>query len=291
MKREEQERLNRLEQTGLLAAGLSHDFNNTALCVLGELAFVEAHLHELRKLVGTSKEAEAALRAIESCQKSLEVVDTGLQMAVSNSRDLLRLYRGEKRPPAPHGTDLRRAAERALRLVGGRLRPVAELRNGDQIRVAVSEEVLVRVFLNLLLNASDAFPPNAVQPRVRLQLSAAGAQAVCDVIDNGPGVAPALLERLFQPFTSSRPEGGGSGLGLAVSRELIREAGGELLLVQTGAAGTVFRLNLPLVASAQTPQDATGVTHVLAATLRDDSGQRQDPPGRKRNGLGLAQQP
>jgi len=287
---EERERLQRLEQMGLLAAGLSHDFNNTALCVLGELATIEAHLRELRKLAAAvpGAEGQAARRALEACEQSLQTADAGMQMAVANSRELLRLYRGEQRPVTPEGTDLRRSAERALRLVGGRLRPLAEVRNGDQIRVAVSEDVLVRVFLNLLLNASDAFPPGALQPRVRLQLSAAGSRAICDVIDNGPGVAPEVLARLFQPFTSARSEGRGTGLGLAVSRELVRAAGGELQLVETGASGTVFRLTLPLAASAPTPDDGTGVAHMIAATLRQ--GACSGETRRKRRGLGLVQQ-
>jgi two-component system NtrC family sensor kinase len=287
---DEQERLQRMEQVGLLAAGLSHDFNNTALCVLAELDALEAHLRDLRSLAAASPEGEAVLRTIDLCQKSLEIVDAGLQTAVSNSRELQRLYRGERSPASPTGTDLRRSAERALRLVGGRLRPLAEVRNGDEIRVAVGEDVLVRVFLNLLLNASDAFPPGAAQPRVRLQLSAAGSHAICDVIDNGPGVAPELMNRLFEPFASSRPEGGGTGLGLAVSRELIRAAGGELQLVETGVGGSVFRLTLPLVASAQSPDGgSTGVTHLIAATLRESPG-GPTRRGRKRRGLGLAQQ-
>jgi signal transduction histidine kinase len=286
---EERERLQRMEQMGLLAAGLSHDFNNTALCVLDELATVEARLRELRRMVASWPGAEGALRAIEACERSLETADTGMQMAVANSRELLRLYRGEPRPINPAGTDLRRAAERALRLVGGRLRPVAELRNGDQIRVTVSEDVLVRVFLNLLINASDAFPPGASQPRVRLQLSASGSRAICDVIDNGPGVAPEMRARLFQPFASARPEGGGTGLGLAVSRELIRAAGGELQLLETGEGGTAFRLTLPLAASAPTtPDEGTGVAHMIAATLRDAD--HSGEPGGKRRGVGLVQQ-
>jgi signal transduction histidine kinase len=282
MRPDERERLHRMEHVGLLAAGLSHDFNNTAVCVLGELALIEARLRELRNLVGSGPDAEAALRAIEGCQKSLQTVDTGLQMAVANSRDLQRLYRGEQRTPDPAGTDLRRSAERALRLVGARLRPVAELRNGDQIRVAASEDILVRVLLNLLLNASDAFPPGAPQPRVRLQISAVGDTAICDVIDNGPGVPLEVRERLFQPFASSRLDG--TGLGLAVSRELIRASGGELELVETGAGGTVFRLTVPLVASAQGPEDGdTGVAHLIAAALGDPA------PGLKRQGAELLQ--
>ena len=59
-------------------------------------------------------------------------MDTGLQTAVASNREVQRLFRGEPNPRNPAGTDLRRAAERALRIVSGRLRPVAELRNGDK---------------------------------------------------------------------------------------------------------------------------------------------------------------
>ena len=88
MSPDERERLHRMEHVGFLAAGLSHDFNNTALCVLSELSAIEAHLRELRKLVAAGPSAEAAQRTLEACQRSLETVDTGLQMAVANSRDI-----------------------------------------------------------------------------------------------------------------------------------------------------------------------------------------------------------
>jgi signal transduction histidine kinase len=72
-----------------------------------------------------------------------------------------------------------------------------------------------------------------------------GKRVVCEVIDNGRGVEPQIRSRLFEPFATTREASGGTGLGLAVSRDLIRAAGGELELVQTGPTGTTFRLRLP----------------------------------------------
>ena len=66
------------------------------------------------------------------------------------------------------------------------------------------------------------------------------------IADNGPGLSPKALERLFLPFSgSSRP--GGTGLGLAIARELARANGGDLILAANGPDGAVFELRLPEV--------------------------------------------
>jgi two-component system, NtrC family, sensor kinase len=290
---EQRERMHRMEQVGLMAAGASHDFNNTAQCMLGEMASVEARMRELGRLMDRviAPDAARVAQLIADCRRSLEIVDTGLQAAVASNREVQRMYRGDLIGAHPVAADLRRAAERALRLVSGRLRPVAELRNGDNIRVAVSEDTLVRVFLNLLINASDAFPQGAVEPRVRVHLRAVGARATCDVIDNGPGVPPEILPRLFEPFTTTKPAGSGTGLGLAVSRQLVRAVGGELHLVETGASGTAFRLTLPLAAEGDTSEDdPLGVAHFFSATLREPPQDEPAPTRPRRRGVGLIRQ-
>jgi len=140
------------------------------------------------------------------------------------------------------------------------------------------------------LNASDAFPEGAPEPRVRVHLRALGDRAVCDVIDNGPGVPPQILPRLFEPFATTKPAGSGTGLGLAVSRQLMRAAGGELRLMGTGATGTTFRLILPVVSEAQTSgDDSLDVAHLFAATLRDPT--KEGAPARSEGMLNRSRRP
>jgi two-component system NtrC family sensor kinase len=270
MSPEERERLNRMERVGLLAAGVSHDFNNTAFCVLAELSSVEVRLRELRRLIvdKLGPDAGTGMRILDACQRSLETIDASVQASVTSNREVQRLYRCESQPVNPLGADLRRASRRALQLLGGRLRPVAELRDGDPIRVAVSEDVVVRVLLNLLINAADAFPAEASQPRVQIRISAQATGAICDVIDNGPGVVPDLLPRLFQPFATTKSPGSGTGLGLAVSRDLLRAAGGELVLLESGSGSTVFRMTMPISRATPTPGDTpAGEAHLIATAL------------------------
>jgi len=105
--------------------------------------------------------------------------------------------------------------------------------------VEADRDQLYRVLSNLARNAVEAGAQ-------RLRFSAAGENRsiAIEVTDDGPGLPPKARENLFRPFFgSARP--GGSGLGLAIARELARAHGGELTLVSSTGAGTVFRLTLP----------------------------------------------
>jgi signal transduction histidine kinase len=118
---------------------------------------------------------------------------------------------------------------------------VFENQIAQDLTINADREQLFRIVLNLLRNACEA-------------LSDAGAVTVCaqcgdnavaiEIADNGPGIAKAVRAKLFQPFVSAaRP--GGSGLGLAIARDLARGHGGDVVLVSTGAQGTLFRVTLP----------------------------------------------
>ena len=96
------------------------------------------------------------------------------------------------------------------------------------------------VLVNLLENAVQASSRGAA---VRITGAAAPGAIAFDVTDQGPGLAPTVRDQLFRPVTSTKP--GGGGIGLALSHELARLAGGALELVSTSPAGTTFRLTLP----------------------------------------------
>jgi len=111
------------------------------------------------------------------------------------------------------------------------------------LAVEADRDQLYRVFMNLARNAVEAGAH-----RLRFSAVREGAAIIVEVADDGPGLPPKARENLFRPFFgSARP--GGSGLGLAIARELMRAHGGELALVSSTGAGTVFRLSLPAPAA------------------------------------------
>ena len=137
-----------------------------------------------------------------------------------------------------------------LRKAGGTLRTQIA---PDLPPVAVAPHALEQILINLLSNAVDAVsgaPGPIVQLRARVVAENPRFAAI-EVADNGPGIAKAIRARLFESFFTTKGEEKGTGLGLAVSREIARGAGGDLaLLEEPGSwnepAVTVFRLTLPV---------------------------------------------
>ena len=119
---------------------------------------------------------------------------------------------------------------------------------GPNIAVAMSAPSLDAVITHLLNNAIEAtraaHPDNP--PPVHLTLRHEGRRAVIDIADEGPGMTPDFVrDGLFRPFRTSKP--GGSGIGAYQARELLREAGGDLVVITQPGAGTTMRLLLPAV--------------------------------------------
>jgi signal transduction histidine kinase len=111
------------------------------------------------------------------------------------------------------------------------------------LEIEADRDQLYRVFANLARNAIEAGAH-----KLRVAAQRAGATTIIEIADDGPGLPPKARDNLFRPFFgSARP--GGTGLGLAIARELARAHGGDLVLVSTTAAGTVFRLSLPATAT------------------------------------------
>ena len=107
-------------------------------------------------------------------------------------------------------------------------------------RVRADRDLLYRVFLNL---GRNAFECGATSVTVRCRTS--DGFLLVDVVDNGPGIPPAVASQLFRPFTTGG-RAGGAGLGLAIARDLVRLHGGDITLVESSAKGTTFCFTLPL---------------------------------------------
>lgn len=118
--------------------------------------------------------------------------------------------------------------------------------------VQVDPEMLRQVLVNLCDNSSLAIREQRERPgdgrgRVIFSLTAQDGATALHVSDNGPGVPAEVRPRLFEPYTTSRQIGEGMGLGLAISRKILLDHGGDLELLSTSSAGTTFRLLFPRV--------------------------------------------
>jgi putative PEP-CTERM system histidine kinase len=119
--------------------------------------------------------------------------------------------------------------------------------------LAIDPEAFDAVAIHLLNNALDASPPDTA---VRIELRREGMSMVIDIADEGPGMAPEFVrDELFRPFSSTK--GDGHGIGGYQARELLREAGGDLLVISKPGSGTIMRMLLPLIrVTTETPKEA-----------------------------------
>jgi nitrogen fixation/metabolism regulation signal transduction histidine kinase len=119
-------------------------------------------------------------------------------------------------------------------------------------KITADQDQIVQVVTNLLQNALDACQ-GASQPRVRVQVGPASAEVVAiTVTDNGPGVAPEMRDRLFEPYATTKPAG--TGLGLAIVHRIVVEHAGDITYREAEGGGAEFRITLPIEGPSLLPE-------------------------------------
>lgn len=221
----------KMEAVGQLTGGIAHDFNNILAVILGNLTFLESAL-----------QADPGLH--ERWQRAMSAADRA-------ARQVERLLAFSRRQRlAPEVVDVNA-------LIGGML-DLLEASLGDGINlttelapdlpeVRVDPGQLENSLVNLAINARDAMRGDG---HIRLATSRRDARTVeVTVGDTGGGIPAELLERVCEPFFTTKPPGKGSGLGLSMVYGFVRQSGGELRIESTPGRGTLVRISLP-VASA-----------------------------------------
>ncbi len=222
----------KLAAIGELASSVAHEVNNPLMVIMGYAGLAG------RELAGVPG-ARARLDAIvEQAHRAAKII-----------RDLLDFAR--RREPSVGPLDIREVLERSLQLVGGRLSGRRIVANADVIgpvpSVTGDRDQLTQVFVNLLTNAVDAMPDGgSVLLRTEVRTAAGIPCLSVTVSDTGIGMTSEQLARVFEPFYTTKPEGQGTGLGLAVSAGIVRKHEGTLEAFSEPGKGSTFVVSLPI---------------------------------------------
>ena len=232
----------RLATVGVLAQGVAHELNNP-------LTFVTMNVRELVDVLESEKPIDPLLRD-ELAESAREAADGARRMARIVS-DLQGLARVDDEPTA---MDLNRVVERCLVLAKAQMRSRVRVHTslGDLPPVHGDEGRMTQVVLNLLINAVQALPDHSGNIWVETRLQ--GHDAVLEVRDDGPGFAPHVRDRVFEPFVTTKPVGDGTGLGLFVCHQYVSECGGTLEALDASEGGARLRIKLHVATSPERPK-------------------------------------
>ena len=246
----------KLAAIGQLAAGIAHELNNPLTGVLTFTSLMR------QKAPAGSQDAE-----------DLDLVIRETRRCASIIRRLLDFAR--EKPPEKAEVDLNEIARETVRFVerSAALQQVQITLEADpQLpRLHADADLLKQVLMNILVNAQQAIPgAGRVAVRTRLhparKLPLRDPQPVVEIAisDTGCGIDKANLQRIFEPFYTSKEVGKGTGLGLSVSYGIVKAHGGEIEVESTVGAGSTFHVFLPVALPPQPSQTGQGTPETIA---------------------------
>jgi len=240
----------RMEAIGHLTGGIAHDFNNLLASIMGYVVLAS----ERESAAGDPKLGSYLEQALASSRGARDLI-----------QQMLTFSRGQR--GAPRALDLGAAVGESLMLLRSSLPSSLELSTviTEVPAVMLDPVQLDQVLLNLSINARDAMAGSgrvaiAVHPQT-LQAAVcsscrkrfAGEYVELAVADSGPGIPPAVLERMFEPFFTTKEVGRGAGMGLATVHGIVHEHGGHVVVETAPGTGTRFRLLWPMASGKALP--------------------------------------
>lgn len=227
--------LHRLASLGTLAAGAAHEIGNL-------LTYVSVTLDRLSRPSTDDSSPEtwpnaSQLETASECCRKMQHILRGITGFARRP--------GEGRSPV----QMRDVIDQAVLLVENEIADRVELvveHAADLPIVMGNGDQICQVLVNLLLNAAQALPANTGAPaRIEVRTWREDDSAHVAVSDNGAGIAPTDLDRVFEAFFTTKADGMGTGLGLYLARSIVRAHRGTLQLSSELGAGTVVTLTLP----------------------------------------------
>jgi signal transduction histidine kinase len=268
---EELRQSQKMEAVGRLAGGIAHDFNNLLAVMLGYTTLTQ------------SRAGDPAV-----VTRNLEHIRTAAERAASLTRQLLAFSRKQVLMPRVLDLDavVGELSTMLERMIGEDVQLVTNV-EGAKGRIRADRGQMEQVIVNLAVNARDAMPrggrldivlrdvvvaPSAAEPGALRP----GRYARLEISDHGVGMDAETLERLFEPFFSTKERGKGTGLGLATVYGIVKQSGGHITVKSAPGQGTTFRIWLPEVEAeaaahpAATPSGADAVQGSETILLVED---------------------
>jgi PAS domain S-box-containing protein len=253
----------KLAAMGQMLAGVAHELNNPLTAILG-----------VTELLLEREDTDAVTK------RQLDLTHRQARRAARIVQNLLEF----SRPASPHKKplDVNVLVERTLQLQEHSL-----LRNQIEVQFEADRDLpavlgdgnqLIQVLLNLVTNAEQAIREVRESGVIKISLTQQVGRISISVQDDGVGIVPEALPRIFDPFYTTKRPGGGTGLGLSICMSIIREHGGNLDAKTVPGGGSEFTVDLPAmsvnnsgVTESQPSNNGAGATAAIAQSAMADN--------------------
>ena len=251
----------KMASLGQFVAGIAHELNNPLNFIVGNFHYLQAYMRTLVATLQAYEDASREIRlpalaerlrairveqAVDVAIGDLKEVFAGCSEGIERATGLVRDLRTFSRPDRgePVVIQLNDALDATLTLLRGPLSGCRVVRDfGELPAVECLAGQLNQVFMSLIANARDAVG-GAGTAIVRTR-ALGGDRVAVEIEDDGCGLDPASIERVFDPFYTTKPVGKGTGLGLAISYGTVARHGGSIQVESEPGRGSTFRVELP----------------------------------------------
>ena len=229
----------KMNAIGSLSAGLLHEINNP--------------LNYTLAAVGIARQSRDSLSA------EMNEIVADIEEGMVRIRDVITHLKNFAYPEKPDHLSVFPIAEAfrdARKITAGELDGIRI--DGDlpaELVVKGQRTQLTHLFINLLNNAARALNEsgNGAEKVITMHATTAEGLATIEVADNGPGIPPEILNRVFEPFFTTREVGSGMGMGLSICHTIMESHGGSIRVRNRSEGGAAFSINIPLVEEALKP--------------------------------------
>ena len=239
----------KMASLGLLTAGVAHEIKNPLNAMTANIATIKANVDHLVQFIGQSQTDATVRKNIqhinETTNSLIVATNEGIKRTSGVIADLCAFARADE--PIMTKIDLHRNIDTTLNLLGSEIQKNITLIKdyGDIPLLPCHPGKINQVIMNILVNAIHALQsrPNS---KITISTKYVNGAIVLSIKDNGAGIPKEILDKIWKPFFTTKTSGSGSGLGLFISYNIIKEHHGTLTVTSELNEGTEFIITLPI---------------------------------------------